>query len=570
LKALLDRPVRLATLLCVFGLATASAASAATISFNAGTMTFNAAPGEVNHVSVDQGGTSVAIGDVNATTADTGATGAGCTQDNADTVTCPNVTAIVINLGDMDDLLASSGNVTISETVDAGDGNDCSLGSLGIHGGLGNDVIHGGPGDDCVYGDPAGTTVTGGGNDQVFGDAGDDFVAGGRGNDLTSGGDGADFVTGGPGTDTVNGDAGDDRLEGGPGLGTPADSGDVISGGAGIDTFEYFHNSSDNTSLVTLSIDDQANDGLPGENDDILSDVEDIQADGSNPTTLIGSAATNVVNGGSGNDTIQPAAGNDFVFANDGDDTIDAVDGYADRVDCGSGNDVASVDEFDQVSGNCETVHRTTLGALATEDNPPTIAWVTPAENAVMSTTAPNTLSVNASDDKGISKVVFLDGERILCTVTAAPYTCAYKPIGADVGKDTLTAMVIDTRQQSATALRTVTVPRFTPSKVNSKTTPSRDSTAPFTFKTSGTVVLPSGVTPGLGCHGVVTVVFKAGGKTVSARNANLSRTCRFSRKVTFRLSSRLHPKSLKVEVKFRGNAVLSAKSAKRRHVKVT
>jgi Ca2+-binding RTX toxin-like protein len=570
LKTLLRRPLRLALLFSVLGLATASAASAATVTFDGTTMTFTADPGEINHVSVTQSGSDVTITDTNATTAP-----AGCTQNGADSVICPSVTAIAINLGDMNDSLASNGTVTVPETVDGGDGNDCDL-----HGGLGDDVIHGGPGNDCVYGDPPGGSVTAGGNDHLYGDAGDDFVGGGRGDDFTSGGDGSDYVTGGPGTDIVNGDAGEDTVNDGPGAPSAAaltsdptlqDSGDVVSGGSGIDTYQYFlDNNNDTTSVVTLTLDGVANDGLPGENDNISTDVEDIQANVSNPTTITGSAVTNSISGSNGNDTITPAAGNDFVFANNGDDTIDAVDGYADRVDCGDGTDVANVDEFDQVADNCETVNRTTLGSFATEDKPPTIAWLTPAENAVMSTTAPNTLSVNASDDRGISKVVFLAGERVLCTVTAAPYTCAYTPIDADVGKDTLTAMVIDTSQQSATALRTVTVPRFAPSKVTSKTTPSRDRTAPFTFRTRGTVVLPTGVTTALGCHGVVTVIFKAGGKTVSARNANLSRTCTFSRKVTFSIPRRLHPKTLKVEVRFRGNAVLSAKSAPSRRVKVS
>jgi hypothetical protein len=186
-----------------------------------------------------------------------------------------------------------------------------------------------------------------------------------------------------------------------------------------------------------------------------------------------------------------------------------------------------------------------------------------------MSTTAPNTLSVNAADDKGISKVIFLSGERILCSVTAAPYTCAYKPIDADVGKDTLTAMVIDTSQQSATALRTVSVPRFRPVKVSSRTTPTRDRKAPFRFKTTGSITLPAGVSTALGCKGAVGVIFKAGSKTISSRTAHLSKTCKFSRKVTFTIPRRLHPKTLKVEVRFRGNAVLSARSAKSRHVKV-
>jgi Ca2+-binding RTX toxin-like protein len=521
LKTLLLRPVRLALLLCLCGLATAAAASAATVSYDGSTMTFNAAAGEVNNANVDQSGAAVTINDSNSpVTADAAAVTAGCTQDDANTVTCPTVTTITANLGDMNDSLDSAPDVTAPETVDGGTGDDSCLG-----GGAGNDVIHGGTGEDCIYGGP--------GSDQVFGDAGDDF------------------------------------LQGNPGLGTPADSGDVISGGSGIDTYYYFHNSSDDTTPVSLTLDDQPNDGLAGEGDNVMSDVEDVIAAVSNPSTMTGTAADNSLNGSIGNDVIDPGDGNDFVFANDGDDTINTNDGYADRVSCGAGNDTVNADEFDIVSDSCETVNRTTRGSLATEDHPPTISWTAPAENAVMSTTAPNTLSVNAADDKGISKVIFLSGERILCTVTAAPYTCAYKPTDADVGRDTLTAVVIDTSQQSASALRSVSVPRFRPAKVSSKTTPTRDRKAPFKFKTTGSITLPSGVSAAAGCKGAVGVIFKAGAKTISSRTAHLSKTCKFSRKVTFRIPRRLHPKTLKVEVRFRGNAVMSARSAKSRHVKV-
>jgi Ca2+-binding RTX toxin-like protein len=564
LKILLLRPLRLTLLICLCGLATAAAASAATVSYDGTTMTYNAAAGEVNNANVDQSGTAVTINDSNSpVTADAAAITASCTQDDANTVTCPTVTAITINLGDMNDSLSSSTSVTAPETVDGGDGNDCNL-----NGGAGNDVIHGGPGDDCIYGDTGnGTSVSG--NDQLFGDDGNDQLRGQSGNDILHGGAGDDFLTGGPGTDQLFGEAGDDYLEGGPGLGTPGDNGDLISGGSGIDTYEYFHNSSDNTTPVTLTLDDQPNDGLTGEGDNVMSDVEDIQSYVNNPSTITGTAADNSLTGGDGNDVIDAGDGNDFVFAGYGDDTVNANDGFADRISCGPGADTVNADEFDIVSDNCETVNRTTRGSLATEDKPPTISWTAPAENAVMSTTAPNTLSVNAADDKGISKVIFLSGERILCTVTAAPYTCAYNPIDADVGKDTLTAVVIDTSQQSASALRTVSVPRFRPAKVSSKTTPTRDRKAPFTFKTTGTITLPAGVTAALGCKGAVGVIFKAGAKTISSRTAHLSKTCKFSRKVTFRIPRRLHPKTLKVEVRFRGNAVLSARSAKSRHVKV-
>jgi hypothetical protein len=185
-----------------------------------------------------------------------------------------------------------------------------------------------------------------------------------------------------------------------------------------------------------------------------------------------------------------------------------------------------------------------------------------------MSTSKANTLSVNATDDHGITQVIFLAGERVACTDTVAPYTCDYKPTGDEVGKVTLTAVAVDTRQQQGSALRTVKVGRFAPKKVSAKTTPKTDASLPFTFTTKGTVSLPTGVTKAVGCSGKVSVTFKSGKKTISTHRTSLTKSCSYKSKVTFRLPGRLHPKSLQVVVRYQGNAVLTAKSAKRTSVK--
>ena len=55
-----------------------------------------------------------------------------------------------------------------------------------------------------------------------------------------------------------------------------------------------------------------------------------------------------------------------------------------------------------------------------------------------------------------------MDDERVVCNDDAPPYECNYQPRGEDVGRDTLAATAIDAGQQAATALREVTVSRFT------------------------------------------------------------------------------------------------------------
>jgi Ca2+-binding RTX toxin-like protein len=517
-----------------------------------------------------------------------------------------------------DGLAGGPGN----DTMNGGDGNDQDM-----LGGPGNDTMNGGAGDDTMYGDcnggcgagsPGNDTMDGGdGSDQVRGEQGDDVVNGGAGNDgdvaggpgtdTVNGGDGSDnYVAGGPGNDTVDGGAGDDYVVGDCGgyrsCGNGTDGNDVVRGGAG-DDYTDADGGTDSIDLgtgvgdqiwypdriqvcdpschqvtysVSVTLDGVANDGGPGENDNVVN-AEDINVYdaccGTPPApgnaTLVGDAGANSIQGAAGDDTIDGGAGNDFLYGNDGNDTINANDGFADRVSCGDGVDVANVDEFDEVSDNCETVNRTTRGNLATEDAPPTVAFTAPASGAKLSTKTANTLSVTATDDKGISQVIFLANERVICVVKAAPYNCSYKPTDADVGRTAITAVAYDTSQQTASAIHSVLVPRFTVKSISFKTKPSKDTTAPFTFKTSGKINLPSGVTKANGCKGTATITFKAGKKTISSRHAKVSKSCTFSKKVTFSIPSRLHPKTLRVHVAFGGNAVLLPKGSSNKKVKV-
>ena len=72
-----------------------------------------------------------------------------------------------------------------------------------------------------------------------------------------------------------------------------------------------------------------------------------------------------------------------------------------------------------------------------------------------------------------------------------------------------------------------------------------------------------------MGGVGAVVVTFKAGKKTISTRKAKVTKSCTFRSKVKFSLPSRLHPKTLRVQSTFRGNAVLTSRASKRSSVKV-
>ena len=208
------------------------------------------------------------------------------------------------------------GSPSTNMNIVAGAGNDSTYNGQS---GQGDDVIHGGEGDDTLYGDL--------GNDEVYGEGGDDNLGGGEGNDVEDGG---------PGDDDINYDGIDPRF------GAPDPGADVLRGGGGTDLLRL----DSDTVGMAISIDGKANDGRPGEGDNVGSDIEQINgtlfAD-----LFIGSAGADGFNGSAGNDEIHGAGGDvdlrgsdseDRVFGDAGDDFVEG--GYdADRVDGGPGND---------------------------------------------------------------------------------------------------------------------------------------------------------------------------------------------------------------------------------------
>ena len=121
-----------------------------------------------------------------------------------------------------------------------------------------------------------------------------------------------DILLGGPRNDTLAGGAGNDSLDGGGGH-------DLLSG-------------------------DEGNDSVNA---------------GPGNDRVTGGSGNDTINGGNGRDRIFGGAGRDTISGNGGDDTIDTRDGSADLVNCGSGEDVAIVDDRDVVRPGCEVVRRT-------------------------------------------------------------------------------------------------------------------------------------------------------------------------------------------------------------------
>jgi hypothetical protein len=83
----------------------------------------------------------------------------------------------------------------------------------------------------------------------------------------------------------------------------------------------------------------------------------DVLEAGAGDDVLGGDEGDDTLRGQAGNDRLDAGVGFDVVEGGDGDDTVRAADGYADKIDCGSGADTVTADQADTPT-NCETVTR--------------------------------------------------------------------------------------------------------------------------------------------------------------------------------------------------------------------
>ena len=163
---------------------------------------------------------------------------------------------------------------------------------------------------------------------------------GGDGNDRLNGAYEQTTLLGGPGDDVMSGDSNRSR-----GVDANGRAADVFRGGDGLDEVSYYNHGGN---AVTVTIDGVADDGVAGEGDNVMTDVENLEGLISGSSTFTGSDGPNELVGSSrGADTLRGGGGNDRLLGFDGADTIHGGDGddYLeggfgdDRLDGGGGRD---------------------------------------------------------------------------------------------------------------------------------------------------------------------------------------------------------------------------------------
>jgi hypothetical protein len=332
----------------LLALVLAPPASAGTIAVSGTTITFQAAPGEENFVTVNWGNLAADDTFIPVLTDHPAVTlGAGCEED-ASGVRCPSAGTnplFVVRLGDGKDFAQSINDRAAGHAVQ-------------------------------LYGED--------GDDTLDSDASSDLLDGGAGNDMLSPDDNdagpGDKVVGGPGSDTLQ--TGNPTGAQGP-IGVSFDG--VANDGYPGEADDYAVDLEDlSATAVSVPIQFVGNEG-----------PNRVQLRSESADTVSGLGGDDIIDGANGNDTLDGGAGNDTIFGggNDdaivggpgldslsgegsasglyisvaGNDRIDARDGVREQLNCGPGADTAIVDALDVVPQDpgslCEAVERGSAAA---------------------------------------------------------------------------------------------------------------------------------------------------------------------------------------------------------------
>ena len=130
------------------------------------------------------------------------------------------------------------------------------------------------------------------------------------------------------------------------------------------------------------------------------------------------------------------------------------------------------------------------------------------------------------------------------------------------MGYATLVAVATDAAGQKAIGTRTVIVNRLSPPSLSLSVSPSRDRSAPYTFRATGRLGRTNAQNIAQECAGTVVVSYTVGGTTVS-KSARVKSDCSYSASTSLRTRG-----SVKVKAAFAGNSVYSSRSSSTRTVR--
>ena len=197
---------------------------------------------------------------------------------------------------------------------------------------------------------------------------------------------------------------------------------------------------------------------------------------------------------------------------------------------------------------------------------PPVVKLNAPAKIGAKGATVTAAASADTAAGASVTAVDFYLGNGLLCHDLSAPYACKVLPTGAEVGTQSLRAVVTDSAAQTATDQAAVRIEKFAPKaltlKVKRKKTKGRRPM--LVRKLTGRLKLPPRVTARQGCRsGTVTVTVRRGRRSVLPPT-QIAITSKCAYKLRFTAPPRRKSKFI-AKAKFGGNAVLKPVSTNRR-----
>lgn len=230
-------------------------------------------------------------------------------------------------------------------------------------------------------------------------------------------------------------------------------------------------------------------------------------------------------------------------------------------------------DSIGQTASDEETITVVGPNACAPPPQPP-------AEPLVDLTGVPATIDPEAGATVGAdvtvdplltaTSVEFKLGNRTVCTDTAAPYSCAILPTGAEVGSQTLQAILTDSADQTAADSEATKVDRFKPKRLTAdvvrpkKKGKKKKGKKRMVRTIKGQVVPPDRVSKEQGCStGTVTLTVELNGNTLfPLTQVPLQPDCSYA--LTIKIAKTKKHK-FTLEAGFGGNSVLYPTSYSRR-----
>jgi hypothetical protein len=174
---------------------------------------------------------------------------------------------------------------------------------------------------------------------------------------------------------------------------------------------------------------------------------------------------------------------------------------------------------------------------------------------------------------------------------TAPPPSYQYQSAGADVASSAAPVNVSETLKGLASGttfhyrlvayhgivavsygadqyFTTLPYPRLH-ARLTATTLPRIAASKPYLFTTTGTLVAPASLPPGVACSGSVAVRFLVGHRSVASRLVPVQPNCTFSSQVLFHRLIHHRSRRLRVEVRFHGNGYLTPASARAQRVRL-